>query len=235
MRVLVFQHINVEHPGILRNYLTVDDIPWDVVEWDAGDTPPALDAYDALWVMGGPMDVWEEDELPWLSREKESIRKWVSTGKPFLGICLGHQLLADALGGSVAPMARAEVGVMAVELSNECERDPLFQGLETQILSLQWHGSEVVEMPANAINLAASPACACQAFRVGSAAYGLQFHVEATAETVREWGAVTAYADSLQQTMGQGAIGEFDRAVQNVLPQFNRLSRRLYDNFQMLF
>ena len=139
----------------------------------------------------------------------------------------------------MAPMARAEVGVMAVELSKECARDPLFQGLEKQIPSLQWHGSEVVEMPADAINLAASPVCACQVFRVGAAAYGLQFHVEATVETVREWGAVPAYADSLEKTMGEktmgeGAIGKFDRAVRNALPQFNRLSRRLYDNFQTL-
>ncbi len=105
MRVLVYQHIDVEHPGIFRDFLTADGFAWDVVEWDTGAGAPAHDAYDALWIMGGPMDVWEEDKYPWLAVEKATLLEWVAVEKPILGICLGHQLLADALGGAVAPMA----------------------------------------------------------------------------------------------------------------------------------
>ncbi|HAA93751.1 MAG TPA: GMP synthase, partial [Rhodospirillaceae bacterium] len=77
MRVLVFQHIEVEHPGIFRDFLHEDGSTWDTVEWDVGDRAPDHHDYDALWVMGGPMDVWEEETYPWLGPEKDAIREWV--------------------------------------------------------------------------------------------------------------------------------------------------------------
>ena len=98
MRILVFQHIECEHPGMLRNCLSEHNVEWDAVELDQGETIPELNDYDALWVMGGPMDVWDVDKFPWLVEEKEAIRFWVKELKrPFLGLCLGHQLLADCL------------------------------------------------------------------------------------------------------------------------------------------
>jgi GMP synthase-like glutamine amidotransferase len=100
VKLLVFQHIECEHPGIFRALLDEAEIQWDAVELPAGERIPDFGAYDALWVMGGPMDVWEEDECPWLVPEKAAIRHWVcDLKKPYLGFCLGHQLLADALGG----------------------------------------------------------------------------------------------------------------------------------------
>jgi GMP synthase-like glutamine amidotransferase len=107
MRLLVFQHIDCEHPGILRRFLAEDTIEWDAVELDAGEPIPPLERYDALWVMGGPMDVWDVDEHPWLIPEKRAIRRWVrELQRPFLGLCLGHQLLADALGGTCGRSVR---------------------------------------------------------------------------------------------------------------------------------
>ena len=99
MHILVLQHANDEHPGIFRKFLMEDGHTWEAVELDEGEDLPALDSYDALWVMGGPMDVWEEQKYPWLREEKKFIKTAVKEkGLPYFGICLGHQLLADALG-----------------------------------------------------------------------------------------------------------------------------------------
>lgn len=235
MRLLVFQHIPVEHPGIFRDFLAADGISWDAVELDAGDPIPALDGYDALWVMGGPMDVWQEAEHPWLVAEKQVIREAVAErGMPYLGLCLGHQLLGDALGGRVEPMEEAEVGIREVTLTEAGGRDPLFAGLPARFHALQWHGAEVSAAPADAVVLARSPACGVQAMRVGACAYGVQYHVEITTDTVREWGAVPAYRCALDQTLGPDALSGFEQEASRHMAAFNRSARRLYDNFTAL-
>ena len=198
MRVLVFQHIACEHPGIFRNFLKADGITYDAVELDEGEKIPALDRYDALWVMGGPMDTWEEDQHPWLIEEKAAIRDAVMTRRmPYFGLCLGHQLLAAALGGEVGRMATSEVGLMRVDLTPAGLADPLMAGLATHQTVLQWHGAEVKTLPASATVLASSPLCKVQAMLVGAHAYSLQYHVELTRHTVPEWGEVPTYACAL--------------------------------------
>jgi GMP synthase-like glutamine amidotransferase len=231
MHVLVFQHISCEHPGIFRDFLKADGGSWDAVELDAGERVPAFDKYDALWVMGGPMDVWQEDEHPWLVPEKRAIRDWVSAGRPFLGVCLGHQLLADAMGGRVGPGTAPEVGIMQVDLTDAGKTDPLFAGLSSPAQCLQWHGAAVLEAPPGATVLASSPVCPVQAIHVGDCAYGLQYHVEATADTVPEWGCVPEYEASLEAAMGEGALRRFEDATAQALPTLNAAARTLYDNF----
>ena len=235
MRLLVFQHIAIEHPGIFRDFLAADGIAWDAVELDAGEAIPPLDGYDALWVMGGPMDVWQEDAHPWLVAEKSAIREAVAgRGLPYLGICLGHQLLGASLGGRVGKMASAEVGILDVELTEAGRRDPLFAGLASRFKALQWHGAEVAAAPPGAVVLARSPACAVQAMRVGATAYGLQYHVELTDRTVAEWAEVPAYASALDDTLGAGALPRFASAAAATMADFNRDARLLYDNFMAL-
>lgn len=233
MRFLVFQHIAIEHPGVMRDYMAADGTAWDVVELDRGETIPAsLDGYDAMLVMGGPMDVWEESRLPWLAREKQAIRQWVvDRGAPFLGICLGHQLLADALGGTVGPMARPEVGICHVSQTEMGRRDRLFAGLEASFPCLQWHGAEVKALPPGAVICADDAGGAIQAFRCGAWAYGLQFHVEITAETVPEWAGVAAYRQSLERTMGHDGLVRLESAARAALPAINTVGERIYSQF----
>jgi len=234
MRFLVFQHIAIEHPGIFRDFLAADGVAWDAVELDGGEEIPPLDGYDALWVMGGPMDVWEEDRHPWLVAEKRAIRTAVERGLPYMGVCLGHQLLGAALGGRVGKAAQAEVGMLEVALSEAGRHDPVFSGMAPIFKALQWHGAEVAVAPPGATVLAQSPLCGVQAMRVGRWAYGLQYHTELTQSTVDEWSRVPAYACSLDQTLGAGALPRLDGEARQHMADFNRDSRRLYDNFMAL-
>ena len=173
----------------LRHFLREDGHTWDAVELDQGQALPSLDGYDALWVMGGPMDTWQEDEHPWLKGEKAFIRKAVEEkGLPYLGLCLGHQLLAEALGGEVGPSETPEIGVLDVQLTEAGATGVLFDGLPEKFECLQWHSAEVKVMPAGAQCLATSAACPVQAMKWGTRAVSMQFHVELEADYRQELG-----------------------------------------------
>lgn len=232
MRLLVFQHIACEHPGVLRSFLRESGVSWDAVELDAFEPIPPLDAYDALWVMGGPMDVWDVEDCPWMMDEKRAIRRWVrELGRPFLGVCLGHQLLADALGGTCGPQRPPEIGVFDVELTAAGESDPLFAGLPRAFKALQWHSVAVAQPPEDAVILASSSDCRCQAMRIGSRAWSMQYHVEIEATTIREWGEVPAYAEALERTHGAGGLVRMGEAAMPHMTTFTDNARLLYRNF----
>jgi GMP synthase-like glutamine amidotransferase len=232
MRLLIFQHIACEHPGIFRKFLAEDGVAWDAVELDAGEAIPALESYDALWVMGGPMDVWDVEEHPWLLAEKRAIRRWVRELKrPYLGFCLGHQLLADALGGTCGPQRPPEIGILDYELTAAAEDDPLFAGVDRSGKCLQWHSVRVAEPPESAIVLAKSDVCSCQAMRVGRCAWGIQYHVELEPETIPAWGRVPAYAAALESAQGSGALARMAADAHPRMADFERNARLLYENF----
>lgn len=232
MKFLVLQHHAAEHPGILRQFMDADGIGWDTVDLAAGAAIPPLEAYAAIISMGGPMDVWEEEKYPWLLAEKAAIRRAVvELRKPFLGICLGHQLLADALGGTVAAMPAPEVGIADVTFSAAARSAHLFAGLPATCTALHWHAAQVMQLPPDGVALASSSLCRIQAFRVGEFAYGMQYHIESTADTVVEWGAIPEYANALKQALGADALPRLDAEFKRIMPDLNRNARMVYDNF----
>lgn len=232
MRFLVFQHIACEHPGIFRTFLQDDGVSWDAVELDAGDPIPQLEGYDALWVMGGPMDVWDVEDCPWMIEEKRAIRRWVrELNRPFLGVCLGHQLLADALGGTCGPQRPPEIGILDIELTQSGASDPLFAGLVPKFKALQWHSVAVAQPPEGAVILASSPVCRCQAMRTGPRAWGIQYHVELEATTIPEWGRIPAYAEALARTHGDGGLDRMAEAASPHMTRFAEDAKLLYRNF----
>jgi len=234
MEILVLQHAEVEHPGRFREFLARDGHQTTTVELDAGGVLPPIDNFDALWVLGGPMDVWQDDIHPWLQAEKELIRHAVTErGLPFLGLCLGHQLLADALGGEVRPSAVPEVGVLPVYVTEE-DHDgdaSLFSGVSESFETLQWHSAEVTVMPPGAECLATSLDCAIQAMRWGDRAFSAQFHVEVEADTLDKWLTIPEYATALDKALGPDGARQMRLAIDSNLSDFASNAEKIYENW----
>ena len=229
MKFLILQHINIEHPGIFLKFMREDNIKMDTIELDENEKIPNLDPYDAMIVMGGPMDTWQEETFPWLKTEKEAIHKFVSVSrKPYLGLCLGAQLLSEAIGGKVRKMKTPEIGVLKVSLK---DNKSLFKGLDKELKVLQWHSYEAYDLPSDANILASSTECNVQAFSFNNA-FGLQFHVEQTNKTVPQWACVPEYKTALENTLGQNALKKFKKDVEENLNVFNNSAKIIYSNFK---
>lgn len=184
MRLLVFQHTPDEHPAAFADHAKAAGDVMTTVHLYAGDEIPDLGAFDALLVMGGPMDVWEEDDHPWLIPEKTAIAEWIKSGRPFLGVCLGHQLMIEAMGGSCAKLPRPELSVSNI---TRIVPDPILDDLPTHFPVLKWHGVAAANLPEDTTILAESDTCPVQAIRIGSCAWGVQFHPEITADLIQDW------------------------------------------------
>jgi GMP synthase-like glutamine amidotransferase len=225
---LVLQHLAVEGPGAIGDYLIAAGMSLTVVELDEGEPIPTIaDEFDLMVVMGGPMDVWQEDLYPWMVTEKEAIRRWVNDlGRPFIGVCLGHQLLADALGGAVGPMREPEVGLMGIELTPAGWADPAFSRLPSPFYGLQWHGAQVQRPPLGGVVLASNEHCGIQALRVGRWAWGVQFHLEASRDTVAQWSLVPEYRAALA-SLGHGDADWLSAAVTPHLPAMRHNTDKL--------
>jgi GMP synthase-like glutamine amidotransferase len=187
MRALVIQHVAVEGPGVLEPLLRQHGWQLETVALYAGaQLPEQPQSYQAILVLGGPMGVDDEVAYPFLRTEHHFLQQAIAQEVPLLGICLGSQLLAKALGARVYRNPCKEIGWYTVELSPATRTDPLFTGVASPLQVFQWHG-DAFDLPSGATALASSPLCTHQAFRYGKQVYGVLFHLEVTPETIRTW------------------------------------------------
>ena len=180
MKVQILQHVPFEGPGSMAAWLTARRADVACTRLFAGDPLPRAEQVDALIALGGPMSVNDEDELEWLRPEKQLVRDAVARGIPVLGVCLGAQLIASALGARVYPGAAREIGWFPIRGLPDVA--PGFR-FPPQCLAFHWHG-ETFDLPAGAVRLASSAGCENQAFQVERNVIALQFHLETTPASV---------------------------------------------------
>jgi GMP synthase (glutamine-hydrolysing) len=228
---LVITHTVSESPGTLSEWLPAAGVDLDVIEpWNGDRLPDRVDA-DALVVMGGPQQAYDDGSAPWLRQAKQLLRTATREGLPVLGICLGGQLMAEAMGGRVrAGDEGPELGARLVSKRDAAVDDPLFAEIPLSPVVVQWHWDAIVELPARSVLLAASTRYVNQAFRVGAKAYGLQFHIETPPEMVRAWAA--ADADGVRK-VGLDPDQLAERAVE-VLPEIEEVWRPFVERFAAL-
>lgn len=183
MRWHYVQHVPFEGPGHFARWAQTKGYAVTSTPLWEDRSLPRTDSFDGLLVLGGPMNVYEEDRFPWLKREKEFIREAVSAGKILIGICLGAQLLSVALGGAVTPNEQREIGWGPVRLTPDGRTNHLFQGFPDQFNPFHWHGDRF-SIPEGAVHAAESEGCENQAFVFEDRVVGLQFHLETTEEGI---------------------------------------------------
>lgn len=236
MEILVLQHINIEDPGYIKDLMIKDGVNITTIELDEGEKiPDNLNFFDGMLCMGGPMDTWMEKDFPWLIEEKKKIKEFVvELNKPYLGFCLGCQLLGEAIGGKVVKTNNPEIGMLDVNFLDEKKKDILFADFPQKITSLQWHSYEVQELEKNrdVTLIASSKETKYQIFRYKNNAYGIQFHIEIKDTTVNDWGCVPEYKSALENQLGQGALEKFDKDAKENMTNMNNYSKILYTNFK---
>ncbi len=236
MEILVLQHINIEDPGYIKDLMIKDGVNITTIELDEGEKiPNNLNFFNGMLCMGGPMDTWMENDYPWLIEEKKKIKEFVvELNKPYLGFCLGCQLLGEVIGGKVVKTNNPEIGMLSVNFLDEKKKDILFADFPEKITSLQWHSYEVQELEKNkdVTLIASSKETKYQIFRYKNNAYGIQFHIEIKDTTVNDWGCVPEYKSALENQLGQGALEKFDKEAKENMKNMNNYSKILYTKFK---
>ncbi len=238
MEIIVLQHIKVEDPGYIKDLMLKDGVNLTTIELDEGEKiPENLSKFDAMFCMGGPMDTWMEDKYSWLIDEKQKIKNYViNLKKPYLGFCLGCQLLGEIVGGKVIKSAKPEIGMLDVGFSKQKENDLLFSSFPNKIKALQWHSYEVTNLEQNKdiTLLASSSSTKYQIFKYQNHAYGIQFHIEVKDTTVNDWACVVEYKTALEEQLGEGALEKFDKEAKSNMFEMNNCSKILYSNFKRI-
>ncbi len=218
--ILIIKHIDIEGPGTLGDFLDAKKVPYKIIDLGSGEAlPEEFSLIQGVVVLGGPMNVDEENKYSFLKPENEFIKEVIRRQIPYLGICLGAQLLAKAAGTQVIKSPAKEIGWYHIQLTDDGKKDPLFKGFRPEQPVYHWHG-DMFLIPPRAKLLAVALDCPHQALKVGPSAYGLQFHVEVTDKSIKEW--CEEYGEQAESMMS-----DYWRYQKKFLAQADRL----YENF----
>ena len=238
MKILILQHINIEDPGYIKDLMIKDNWELTTIELDQGEKIPCnLKQFDAMFCMGGPMDTWMEKQYPWLIDEKNKIKEFViELEKPFIGFCLGCQLLGEVVGGKVEKSKPIEIGMLDINLNNSRLEDKIFNKFPKTIKALQWHSYEVkdLENNNNITLIGSSNSTKYQIFKYKEHAYGIQFHIEIKNNTVADWGCVPEYKKALEETLGKNSLEKFEQSAQKNMQDMNAYSSIIFENFKKI-
>ena len=225
---LVLQHIECEDLGTIANAMSQRGIGYKYVRlFDGEPVPSDPGNYSGMIILGGPMNVYEEDKFPYLKDEDILIKKAVKNDMPVLGICLGGQLIAKATGAKVKKGTKKEIGWYDLKLTKDSRQDKVFNSLPGTIKVFQWHG-DTFDIPDGAVHLAGSELFSNQAYRVGSSIYGLQFHLEVTQEMINRW--ISEYEEELS-TLDYINAGRIISDTPVYIDNLNRCAELFFDKF----
>ena len=232
-RLHVIQHVSFEDLAYLGRWASENNFSVTTTQTFSGGSFPESSEFDWLVILGGPMNIYEEKQYPWLRAEKRLIERAIREQKTVLGICLGAQLMADVLGGPVTKNADKEIGWFPVSLTREARALPCFSGWPDEFMAFHWHG-DTFAIPKGAVRIAESKGCANQAFQFGDRAIGLQFHVESLPESIERLinhcgsemvaGPYIQRPDDIQSR--HGLVKETNRLMEQLLARLLERDRR---------
>ncbi len=196
-RVLVLQHADPEHPGLIADAVHAVGGTLETIRGDLGQSAPTtLGGYAGLIIMGGPQSVYEEDKFPYLRAEKQLAREAIDNNIPLIGVCLGSQIIADVLGADVHPGGGVEIGWKDITRSSEIAANPVLSALPQTFTPLHWHG-DVYDLPNGATPIGASEMTPCQGFTYGETTLAPLFHLEMTEQQITDM--ATLFPDDVRR------------------------------------
>lgn len=183
LKLHFIQHVPFEGPAFIETWARRKGHDVTGTLMQKGLKMPRIEELDWIILLGGPMNIYEHDQYPWLVQEKKWIEKAVRNGKTVMGVCLGAQLIADVLGGRVMKNRHKEIGWYPVTLTENAKQSLFFNVLPREFIAFHWHG-DTFETPLTCRSMAQSEACSNQAFEYDDRIFGLQFHLESTEESI---------------------------------------------------
>ncbi len=228
-RVLALQFVWDDPPGYLGEIMDEHQIACHVIKVEEETIPDPVD-YDACIAMGGPQHVGHNDTYPYLAGATRAIRRAVQHEVPYLGLCLGGQLLASAVGAEVKKHSSTPIGFYEIEFTREWKKDPIFERLPGYQQVIHWH-EDTFDIPYGAVQLATNPHTQNQAFRYGRNAYGTQFHIELTPAMLDIWLYHPEYRQEIVRALGEEAADKFASDRSRLYPLYREHTRIMFENF----